>query len=186
MCKTQQDWILSWELTHLSCQQVSSMKTSSERELCMSSSNDSRYLQGGLYLQSSKLFLVRVPEKWMSLDFSAALSARQLPEKEQCFSSAAFRADHWLLILDRKAIVCFLFLQPIDTPVSMWPNHPPQFHQSITMISLQDSGDIYKFYSSTKCMCGWPIMSRSVYNSKSVRFTCWWWLSIILPGLGVS
>lgn len=44
----------------------------------MSSSNDSRYLLGGgLYLQSSKFFLVREPEKWMSLDFAAALPARK-------------------------------------------------------------------------------------------------------------
>lgn len=82
------------------------------------------------------------------------------------FFSAAFQADHQLLILDRTAIVCFPFLQPIDMPASMLHNHPPQFHQSITMISLQDSGDVYKFYSSTKCMCGCPILSRSVYNSE--------------------
>lgn len=44
MCKAQKDWILLWELVHLSCQQVSSMKTSSEREPRVSSSNDSRYL----------------------------------------------------------------------------------------------------------------------------------------------
>lgn len=120
----------------------------------------------------------------MSLDFSGELSARQLPGKEQCFYSAAFRAALWHLIIDRKAIVSFIFLQPIDKPVSMLHNNPPQFHQLITMISHQDSWDLYKFYFSTKFMCGYPIISRSVYNPKSVIFTSWWWLSIILPGLG--